>query len=121
MDLDSLAADGVDPADAAEAAEAAAAAREEQQLSADIAARGGVVLPPEGNNALSNSHRIFKGRMRVTAYMTPDNVDDKVAGVKTLLDDTLLRCVWVVALAADGLVGLSGSTGCAGQKQQQKD
>ena len=93
MDLDSLAADGVDPAaDAAEAAEAAAAAaREEQQLSADIAARGGVVLPPEGHGALSNSHLIFKERMRVTAYMYPDNVDDKVAGVKDLLDDSLFR------------------------------
>lgn len=102
MDLDSLAADGgVDPADAAEAAEAAAAAaREEQQLSADIAARGGVVLPPEGHKALSNWHRIFKGRMRVTAYMTPDNVDDKVAGVKELLDDQLLRYGWVVAQMA---------------------
>jgi hypothetical protein len=120
MDLDySPAADGVDPVDAAEAAEAAAAAaREEQQLSADAAAQGGVVLPPEGHKALSNQHLTWKNRMRVTAYMTPDNVEDKVAGVRELLDDSLFRYVLVAGAGSRWLGGDSLSV-CSGAGQQK--
>jgi hypothetical protein len=86
MDFDDAA------ADVAEAAEAAAAAaREEQQLTADIQAQGGLVLPPEGYMAATNTHRMFKNRMKVTAFMTPEHVDDKEAGVRAHLDEQLFR------------------------------
>lgn len=98
-------------ATAAEAEEAAAAARlQEQQLSARLQAQGGQVLPPEGFMAASNTHRMFKNRMKVTAYMTPDNVDDKTAGVKAHLDDQLFRSApWDFGTAMDPPCHLVGS------------
>jgi hypothetical protein len=89
MDLD-FDDDAADVAEAAEAA-AAAAAREEQHLTEDIQAQGGLVLPPEGYMAATNTHRMFKNRMTVTAFMTPEHVDDKKAGVKAHLDEQLFR------------------------------
>jgi hypothetical protein len=41
--------------------------------------------------AATNTHRMFKNRMTVTAFMTPEHVDDKKAGVKAHLDEQLFR------------------------------
>jgi hypothetical protein len=88
MDTDSD--DGA--ATAAEAAEAAAAAaKQERQLTTAIQSQGGLVLPPDGFRGPTNMHRMFKSRMQVTAYLNPDHVEDKEAGVRAHMDDLLFR------------------------------